>query len=332
MLRVVGKKTPNNNIESEDRFARQNCYNASSRGNSPAHTNIAARHVLPEASAWHRISMDALHRRMQAPAPMARRPEDRVYRTAHLAFMSIKSKEHNGNLQLINAAWTGLSPHDQAFYDQYVGVQDDRPSEPLAQRTFEENARQACPFRFGTSSYPLSEDRIKNATCSLDAAQKQWADLVGNLFGPEGSSLDGAVFSQCCETYGMGRCADDFTDAEQEQWKELRKVLVAVSRIPVETVAGAGKLNMVAFVGEAPPAGSGDVVVTPTTVEWIHLAHDGPCPKGTQWVWILSHLFDSVGLWTHAGAPFVHQLANLCASEFVLQSSGVRDSRSQLRS
>jgi hypothetical protein len=42
-LTKVGQAVPNNNIASEDKFARQNCYNQSNRGNLPNHENIAHR-------------------------------------------------------------------------------------------------------------------------------------------------------------------------------------------------------------------------------------------------------------------------------------------------
>ena len=51
---------PCHNINSEDRFSRMRTHMVSAHGASCAHTSLAAKHLLAEASAWHR---EAVRRR-----------------------------------------------------------------------------------------------------------------------------------------------------------------------------------------------------------------------------------------------------------------------------
>ena len=258
---------PNNNVACEDRFGRQNCYNRSSRGNFPRHEIIAARHVLPEAQAWHRIAMDELHNLFAQPVRRRRDPRQRKYRNNTAAFVGIHSKEFGGNLRRIMIAWRSLTPVEQADYLQYTRQAGQNSSgsesdEPVADgSTFDSLAATHSPFGAGSSAYALSSAHVEQACADLPRAVLDWRAVVGKLFTGAESNDDGNVMHQCSERYGFGRCETDFDADERADILLLEKTVMALSRRPSGTVGKLKKMVLVNFAGplfaaghdEAPP-------------------------------------------------------------------------------
>ena len=119
-VRFIGGCVPENNINCEDRFARQNCYDLANRGNPCNHHSIGHRHMLPEAMVLHRHCMDKLLRDIDQPA----RPRDtsgEKFRTAHLAFVTQYRREHpKTSVDDANLVWLGMSDARRAPYNRYV--------------------------------------------------------------------------------------------------------------------------------------------------------------------------------------------------------------------
>ena len=278
-LAVVGENVSNNNIASEDRIGRQNGYSNVTRGNVPTHYNIAARHVLPEVSCWHRLAMDALHRQLtSAPVP-TRGPRDRKYRTSHLAFIAINSALYGGDMVRLGTAWKILSKAERQGYSLYVrapgeeaeGEEDEEERVGQDGGSFEEQARRASPFKLGTSSYAMSPEDAEVATENLQRSARQWAKVVGPLIGEDESIDEGTMFHQCSEIVPFGRCTAEFTARERERMSALQKLLVAMSRRPSESIGGISMLNLYVITVPMPAAGSGDVVAPPAEVIYLFL-------------------------------------------------------------
>ena len=112
------------------------------------------------------------------------------------------------------------------------------------------------PFGIGTSSYALNEQFVEAGCRNLERSSHAWKQLVGKLFDGEGSQDDGAMYHQCEELYGFGRCKDDFSEAQRDELDKLRKDLVALSRRPGGSIGDVSKLVLMVFSAPMPAAGS----------------------------------------------------------------------------
>jgi len=213
------------------------------------------------AMCWHRVAMDDLHAKLVAPKPIAPRARNKKYRTPHLAFIAITRQEEGLSLDQPNAAWAQLSIEQRSAYDVYVR-QPGEPIEPKVvndTRCFETQSRDVSVAQLGTSRYPLNADFACEATADIEKGVDDWAKVVGGLFTSADDVIAPLVY-QCSETYGFGRCCDDFTEAEQNAFKELGKYFVAMARRPGRITCGRTTLNLFSVRLPDAPAGHADAV------------------------------------------------------------------------
>jgi hypothetical protein len=113
----------------------------------------------------------------------------------------------------------------------------------------------------------MSDQFAKEATHNLSLAVQQWKLLVGGLIGPGGSVLDAPIVHQCAETYGFGRCIDDYTLDQQRIWKCLLDDLVLMCRYDPISEYGYKKLNLFSIGRPEVACGAGDVPPPRETVD-----------------------------------------------------------------
>ena len=276
-LELIAKASPSQNILCEDYFGRSNCYNQQSHGAMLKPTTLCTRHVLPEAMAWHRIQMGDLHARTwQPPVAVTSCARERTYRAGNLAYVAIGRQEGRGSIVELNLAWGRLSEREKRGYDQYVSTEavplaapDIVRADALGQgRSFEQRAVNASIAGIGTSQYPLNVALVAEGTRDIDAAVREWTEMIGELFSEDDGGLQAPSCKQCADKYGFGHCVDDFSAVEVASFSGLEAHFVAMSRRPGRVIGARTVLNLFSITWEAPPAGHADV---PEPTEKIYL-------------------------------------------------------------
>ena len=100
----------------------------------------------------------------------------------------------------------------------------------------------------------MSDAMAREATHDLQTAVGEWKRVVGGIIRG-GDLLDAPITHQCAETYGFGRCVDDFSAATQRVWSKMLHDLIMMSRQDQEMQFDYKKLILMS-VARPPPGGA----------------------------------------------------------------------------
>ncbi len=231
MARHLFKYCAVTNVQNEDRFARENRYGLAGQGKASGPASLGSRHVIAEATAWHRLAMNKF----------VADNKERLYPDA----VPIDEGSHRYKY-LWNAwcadkrAWGSPESHSQFVLDMrdpaersrlqgLVGcpeVAADAPAEVAPGEWAD-----ATPYSMGCEKFPLSFGRIASAIQKLAENAKTWRSLVAELLAPVDNILD-VDMSQCCETLGIGKCQVREGPVDLAELAAQRKYLWALSKLP----------------------------------------------------------------------------------------------------
>ena len=104
----------------------------------------------------------------------------------------------------------------------------------------------------------MSATEVEHAAFNLDAKVAGWKQLVGTVFGPDGSGLDAPVFYQCCDLYGVGHCGDELSHASKAMIKEWKERLVCATKLEWEKIDGVKQVPLITIRVPGGPAAHDD--------------------------------------------------------------------------
>ena len=236
------KNVPLDNIQNEDRFARQHVQSSTCHGKLPSNTTICARHVNSELQAWHGIAIDAMHER---EARAAKAHEDHVatlpktqkhYKDAYHKFVAqhMPSVKH---MNVIADMWQRASPEERAVFETDAPTEgDEDPSPDPPALTPEAEVQAQTPWQAGTRCYPITPELAREATVDLPTRAREWQRLVGTLVRPRADIVmkNFRDHNQCCDKYGMGRCHKDFTEDHKRALAFHKRAIWALTKLELD--------------------------------------------------------------------------------------------------